>query len=914
MQRDGQDSQPAWAQTAAEVLEWTEVSIEEGLTAEEVTRRRDRFGPNELHEAEGRRWHEILVDQFTSFIVLLLVVAAIGAFLLGDTIEAVAIIAVLAINGAIGFVTEMRAVSSMESLEEITEIHTRVRRSGEDKAIPAAELVPGDIVILGAGDIVPADLRIVESSRLQVDESALTGESVPAGKTSERLPEDIPLAERENMLYKGTYLTRGTVEAVVVSTGPDTELGQISASLQESVDEKTPLQKKLDDLGQTLVPFLLVVATIVLVSGWLRGQDLFLMVETAIALTIATVPEGLPIVATLVLARGMWRMADRNVLITNLGSVETLGSTTVICTDKTGTLTENKMTAAVYELANGSVEVSGTGLDTTGQFRHGGHDSDEPRSPVMRAALEVGVLCNNASVSETDGETTVTGDPMEVALLTAGLKGGIDRDELLESRQEVREVAFDPAVKMMATYHEGDGQYVVAVKGAPEAVIDSATRLLTDDGTEPLSADERAEWVQKSEQMAEEGLRVLALARKEVDETAEQPYEDLTLLGLVGLIDPPREEIRSTIQGFQDAGMRVVMVTGDHAGTAKNIAQSVGLVETDDAEAIEGDQLDDPERLSQSDRDRFVNAPIFARVSPENKLDLIDLHQSAGSIVAMTGDGVNDAPALKRADIGVAMGQRGTQIAREASDMILQDDNFESIYHAIREGRIIFSNIRKFVLYLMSCNLSELLTILIAALLGFPLPLLPLQILFLNVVTDIFPAFALGACGGSEDIMDRPPRDPAEPIMTRTHWAELGLYGGLIAIATVGAFVIGGGMYAGGMETDEAVTISFLTLAFAQLWHVFNVREITSGILVNEVTENLYVWGALGLSTLILFGAVYLPGISLALSTAPIGLDGWAVVFGMSLLPLVLGQGEREFRRRFGTPRLGTRIENALRG
>jgi len=906
------DDQTPWSQSVSDVLDWAGVSRDQGLTEDEVERRLERFGPNELREAERRHWAEVLADQFKSFIILLLAVAGIAAIGLGDIIEGVAIFAVLVINGAIGFVTEMRAISSIESLQEITEIEARVRRAGEETAIPAGDLVPGDIVILQAGDLVPADLRIVEPSKLQVDESALTGESVPVGKTSEPLDKDVPLAERENMLYKGTYVTRGAVEAVVVSTGPDTELGHISASLREAAEEETPLQEKLDDLGQKLVPFLLVVATIVLVSGWLRGQDLFLMVETAIALAIATVPEGLPIVATLVLARGMWRMADRNALVTNLASVETLGSTTIICTDKTGTLTENRMTVAEYELTNSTVGVTGTGLETGGPFDQGDQELDEPHDPVVREALEVGVLCNNASVTEQAGEMETAGDPMEVALLIAGLKGGINRNELLESMPEAREVSFDPSVKMMATYHEVNGAFKVAVKGAPETVIDASTRVVTDGDTEALSKREQEEWFRKSDRMAEDGLRVLALARKEVESTDDPPYEDLSLLGLVGFIDPPREEVRPTIQRCQDAGMRVVMVTGDHAGTARNIAHSVGLVETDDIDVIEGRQLDTPENLSQEEKDRFVNASVFARVNPENKLDLIDLHQAVGGIVAMTGDGVNDAPALKKADIGVAMGQRGTQVAQEASDMILRDDNFETIYHAVREGRTIFNNIRKFVLYLMSCNLSELLAILIAAMLGFPLPLLPLQILFLNVVTDVFPAFALGACEGSRDIMDRPPRDPAEPIMTRTRWTELGMYGILISVATIGAFVIGGSMYAGGMGTDEVVTMSFLTLAFAQLWHVFNMRELTSGIVRNEVTENAYVWGALGLSALLVIGAVYLPGVSLALSTAPIGLESWLVVLGMSLLPLGAGQVILEFRRRFGTPKWGTRLEDAF--
>jgi len=906
--------QTPWAGSADEIEDHYEVSADEGLSEEGAERRRERVGPNALREAEQRGWWSVLADQFRSFIVLLLAVAGVAAFALNETVEGVAVFVVLLINGLIGFVTEMRALKSMESLQEMVEIEARVRRGGEIREVSAEDLVPGDIVLLSAGNVVPADLRVIAPSKLQVDESALTGESVPVGKTSDVLGEDVPLAERENMLYKGTSVTRGTAEAVVVATGMDTELGKISASLQGEIEEKTPLQRKLDELGRKLVPFLLVVAAIVLVTGWLRGRDLYLMVETAIALAIATIPEGLPVVATLVLARGMWRMADRNALINNLASVETLGSTNVICTDKTGTLTENEMTVSRYELANGSVAVTGTGLDTEGRFQHGDEERDEPRDPAMQDALQVGVLCNNASVTEGDDETTVTGDPTEAALLIAGLKGGVYRNELLESMPEAREVSFDPSVKMMATYHEADGGYTVAVKGAPEAVVESSTRLATGDGTKELSEGDKEEWIQKSERMAEDGLRVLALARKDVASTEASPYEDLSLLGLVAMIDPPREEVKSTIGNCLDAGLRIVMVTGDHPGTARNIARSVGLIDPEDDEVILGSELDDPENLSRDELERFANASVFARVAPENKFDLIGIHQAVGSIVAMTGDGVNDAPALKRADIGVAMGQRGTQVAQEAADMILRDDNFTSIYHAIREGRIVFRNIRKFVLYLMSCNLSELLVILIAALLGFPLPLLPLQILFLNVVTDIFPAFALGASGGSTEIMRTPPRRSDEPILTRTNWTELGMYGTTIAVATIGAFAIGGGMYAGGMGAEEVVTMSFLTLAFAQLWHVFDMRELASGVVRNEVTENAYVWGALGLSSLLVIGTVYLPGVSLALSTAPIGLESWLVVLGMSLLPLVVGQVVLAYRRRFGTPKLGTRLGELLSG
>ncbi|MEF8874957.1 MAG: cation-transporting P-type ATPase [Candidatus Thermoplasmatota archaeon] len=886
-----------WAESPDEVLSQYKVSKEEGLDEKEVKKRRKKFGRNKLKETKKKSRWKILVEQFKSFLVILLGVAAIISLLIEETVEGISILAVLVVNAIIGFVTEARAVSSMEALREMTRIDTHVRREGDVEKIPANELVPGDVVTLRSGDMVPADLRVVESSKLQADEAALTGESIPVSKTPEVVREDVPLAERENMLFKGTYITRGTAEGVVVSIGTETELGQISESIEEAEEEKTPLERKLNTLGQKLIPLLIVVAGIVGLSGWIRGMDLFLMVETAIALAIATVPEGLPIVATLVLARGMLRMAKQNALLSRLSSVETLGSTNIICADKTGTLTENRMTVSKYETEDRSVDITGTGLETRGAFVCEGEEKDKPDDLVLKESLEVGVLCNNASFNESEGEKEIMGDPLEVALLVAGLKGGMERDRLLEYMPESREVSFDPSVKMMATYHEKEsGEYKVAVKGAAESVLESSSHFMTSEGIEELTEERKKKWIEKNERMAEDGLRILALAKKEVGSTEEEPYEDLTFLGLVGMMDPPREEVKSAIKKCQDAGIRVVMVTGDHAATAKNVGYSVGLIDSEEMEVIEGSELDDPERLDEDQFNRFVDAPIFARVSPENKLDLIEIHQENGSIVAMTGDGVNDAPALKKADIGIAMGERGTQVAKEAADMILQDDNFSTIERAVEEGRIIFNNIRKFVVYLISCNISELLAILIASILGFPLPLLPLQILFLNVVNDIFPAFALGACRGSEDIMEIPPRDPEEPILTRTNWYELGFYGLMIAVATVASMGIGGERFPVEMSDYKIVTISFLTLAFAQLWHVFNMRELTSDILKNEVTKNKYVWGALGLSSLIVIAAVYLPGISHVLKTEDPGLVGWMLVLGMSLIPLVIGQVEREIR------------------
>ncbi|MFW6110751.1 MAG: cation-translocating P-type ATPase [Thermoproteota archaeon] len=887
-----------WTKTKEEVLDYYQVSREEGLNAGEVERRRKNFGSNKFRESTRKSRWKILGEQLKSLLVFLLVFAAVVSLAINETVEGISILAVLVINTVIGFVTEARAASSMEALREMTRIDARVRRGGELQNVPAEDVVPGDIVNLQSGDMVPADLRVIESSKLQVDESALTGESVPVSKTVSVVEEETPLAERKNILYKGTYLTRGTAVGVVVATGEDTELGKISESIREAEEEKTPLEERLDSLTQKLIPLLLAVAATVAASGIIRGMNLFLMLETSIALAIATVPEGLPVVATLVLARGMWRMAEKNVLISRLSSVETLGSTNVICADKTGTLTENRMTVTKYEIDDHSVNLTGTGLETEGKFISTPEEGGVSDNPVLKENLQVGVLCNNASLLEKGEDKEVLGEPMEVSLLVAGLKGGIERNELLESMPEAREVSFDPSVKMMATYHRVDGEYKVAVKGAPEEVLASSLYRMTQKGEEELTSDQRERWIRKSERMAENGLRVLALAKKKVDNLEVPPYKDLTFLGLVGMIDPPRKQVKPAIKKCQQAGIRVVMVTGDHAATAKNVAYEVGIIDSEDVEVVQGIELQDPESLTAEEHHRFTNTSIFARVNPENKLDLIEIYQKDGSTVAMTGDGVNDAPALKKADIGVAMGQRGTQVAKEASDMILQDDNFSNIPHAIEEGRIIFRNIRKFVIYLISCNLSELLAILIASLLGFPLPLLPLQILFLNIVNDVFPAFALGACRGSEKIMELPPREPEEPILSRTHWSEISLYGILISAITVGAFALGGGMNIGSMSSTKLVTVSFLTLAFAQLWHVFNMRELTSSIFKNEITENRYIWGALLLSCLILLAAVYLPGLSAILSTENPGGKGWILILGMSVIPLLLGQVERVLRRK----------------
>ena len=878
-----------WSQEVDVVLTEHQVDPDQGLTPQEVKERRKRYGHNRLRTKGRRSAWLILFEQFKNIIIWLLLASSLLSFLFGEWLDGVAVLVVIVINTLIGFFTELRAVRSMEALREMTQVDARVRRDGSLQTIPADQLVPGDIVVVDGGDIVTADLRLFETSKLQANESALTGESEPVSKQIEPVEEDRPLAERENMLFKGTAVTRGSGAGVVVFTGMETELGQISELVAEAEEEHTPLEKRLDQLSAQLVWVTLGVIVIVAITGVLRGREFLLMIETAVALAVAAVPEGLPIVATIALARGMRRMAENNALINRLASVETLGGTNVICADKTGTLTENRMTVAKYVLDSGEINVSGEGLETEGDFFKDENKLDLDENPVLEEAIRVGVLCTNAELDrDEDGDIEAVGEPVETALLVAGLKADIQRDDLTERIPEVREVAFDPEIKMMATYHEQNSCYLVAVKGAPGAVLEASSDLKRGDG-ELASLDEsdRREWLDQNERLASRGLRLLALATKEVDSTDDGPYENLTFLGLVALLDPPREEVRDAIQDCKRAGIQVAMVTGDQAVTARNIAEAVGLTEGD-VDVITGRQLQDREELSQEERDRFVDAPIFARVSPKQKLDLIAVHQEKGSIVAMTGDGVNDAPALKKADIGVAMGQRGTQVAREAADMVLEDDAFSSIVLTVRLGRVIFNNIRRFVLYLISCNVSEILVVFLATMVNLPLPILPLQILFLNLVTDVFPALALGVSKGDPAVMERPPRDPDEAVLMLRHWLRLGGFASVITVSVLASLTLA--LQWLDMDSSKAVTISFLTLAFAQLWHVFNMRDLGSDFIENDIFQNPYVWGAVVLCVFLLLASVYLPPLASVLRLVHPGLSGWGLVLGLSMIPWIVGQ------------------------
>ena len=879
-----------WSQSPDDVLNSLQVDPKQGLTVKEVTRRRRRHGQNILREVKPKSGLTILVNQFKNLIVLFLLAAAALSFVFGDLVEGFAILAVILINAVIGFLTELKGARSIEALRKLGTVSSRVRRDGALKQIPAKALVPGDIVILEGGDIITADLRLVTASKLQADESVLTGESVPVSKSIEPVGDDVSLADRLSMLFKGTAVTRGSGEAVVTGTGMQTELGRISDLVSETAEEPTPLEKRLDRLGHKLIWVSLGIAVLVGFLGITAGRDFILMIETAIALAVASIPEGLPIVATIAMARGVWRMAKRNALIKELAAVETLGATSVICTDKTGTLTENRMTVTALALNTGylAVDESAGSRNEIFKLQDKGFLDPQEHEPLLRA-LETCVLCNNASLASSGGKGGKTvGDPLEIALLSFAAPFEITRQTMEKRFPEKREEAFDSDAKMMATFNQMESGYRVAVKGAPESVLQACTAVITAEGGQDLDEDKKKFWFDKNEAMAAEGLRVLALAEKKVEELDAAPYEKLNFIGLVGLIDPPRQDVKQSLAECRAAGVRVIMATGDQPVTARAIGYAVGLVDSPDAPVIHGKDLRDPESLSEQEIKNLLAVNLFARVNPKQKLDIIALHRKNHAIVAMTGDGVNDAPALKNADIGIAMGQRGTQVAREASDMILKDDAFSSILHAVEQGRIIFKNIRSFVLYLLSCNLSEIMTVTLASLVNAPLPLLPLQILFLNIVTDVFPALALAAGEGSPDIMNQSPRKKEEPIMNKARWVGVSAYGLAITVSVLTAMTIA--LFVFGMSEKEAVTISFLTLAFAQLWHVFNMRDRRSGVFSNAVVSNPFIWSALALCTFLLLLTVYVPLLADVLKVSDPGLAGWMLIGIFSLLPLLAGQ------------------------
>lgn len=859
-----------------------------GLTRSQVSERQLQYGRNTLQRVQSRSAWRVLVDQFASIVIALLAIAAAISWATDDVAEAIAILIVLILNAAVGFATEWQAGRALDALRRQSRTLARVRRDGFESTLEAEELVPGDIVILNAGDRVPADARLLEAVRLETEESALTGESTTIEKAIDPVPVQTPLAERRSMLYLGTATASGRAVGIIVSTGTATQLGKIGRLVATSTKERSPLEIQLAHLGRRLVYLVLAIAAIVIVTGWLRNDGLWLMVEVGISLAVAAVPEGLPAVTTLILALGVLRMAQQRAIIRRLPAVETLGSTTVICADKTGTLTENRMTVREYYLSDGR------------RIEIGDRENALTNDPLLQQAVRIGVLCNEASFrAEATDETRTIGDPTETALLVVADALVLDVSHERAIHPKIAEQPFLTSTKRMTTLHrKSDGQCFAALKGAPAVVLSACSNYRDAAGNSiPLDDDALARFTAANEQMANRALRVLGLATKQFKPDAEHSSDEAlergyTFVGLVGMIDPPRPGVAEAIQRAKTAGIRTVMLTGDQLNTGIAIARELGLGKEQPTALHARDLIDtEPARLADLAR----NADVFARVSPEEKLRIVEALQQAGEVVAVTGDGVNDAPALKRANIGIAMGQRGTEVAKEAADVVLADDNFATILRAVEGGRTIYSNITKFVHMMFSHNLGEVLVIFTAIAVGWPLPLLPLQILWINLVTDVFPALALAVEPPSKDIMDQPPRSSGTSFLSKPFLILIGWQAAMLAAIALGAYMWALSVYGSGPHSR---TVVLFALVSVQLGHTFNCRS-RSRSAFDGIFKSPFLWIAVLIVVLLQILAAYFSPLASVLGIVEPSATDWIVIVSCGLLAIaVVEVAKLTFRRR----------------
>ena len=901
--------------SVAEVLGRLGVEPRQGLSSEEAQARLRQYGPNALPEAPPTPFWKRVLEQLKGFVVLILIGAALISMVLGDWIEAGAILAIVILNAFVGAIQESRAEQALQSLKKMAAPEVQVLRDGVRKTIPARELVPGDIVLLEAGSIVPADLRLLEAAQLRVDESSLTGESVPVDKDADAvLPEDTALADRVNMAFMGTTVVYGRGVGVVVATGPATVLGEIAGVIEEP-QEETPLQRKLEEVGKVLGVLILIICGLVFVVEILRDPNLHILLDEgllaylrtaerallgffiiAVSLAVAAVPEGLPAVVTLCLAAGMREMLRRNALVRRLPSVETLGSATVICADKTGTLTQNQMTVTTIWVWDERISVTGQGYRPEGQFLLDGRPLDPKAHPLLLGALWIGLLCNDAELREENGAFRVIGDPTEGALVVAGLKAGLSKNAI----PRVSELPFDSERKRMTTIHPAENfplavsaPYVAAVKGAPDVVLAHCTALASASGPIALTPEKRERIAAMNESLASQGLRVLAVAYRPLHGVLEEPTpeeieRDLVFLGLLGMQDPPRPEVPEALAKARRAGLRTIMITGDHVATAVAIAKQIGLLRPN-GRVISGSELD---RMSDEELIRVIDeVDVFARVSPHHKVRIVEALRARGEIVAMTGDGVNDAPALKRADIGIAMGISGTDVAKATADMVLLDDNYASIVAAVEQGRVIYSNIRKTVYYLLSCNFAEIAIIFIAVLLGWPTPLTAIQLLWLNLLTDGAPALALGMEPAEPGIMERPPRSPKERIINREMARGIFLQASALTAAVLGLFALA---YHGAWRED-ADTLAFVTLVVAELFRAYAARSEWVPLFKLGIFTNRWMQWAFLSSLALLLLVVYVPPLRPVFNTVPLTPTMWAVLFPFTLVPLFIVEGRKLF-------------------
>lgn len=879
---------PLYSQVIKDVFLALHTEQHNGLETDEVRCRLEKYGENKLASDKKRTILEMIVDQFKDFLIIILIIAALASMVAGETVDGIIIIGIVIINAVLSVIQENRANNALAALKQMAASQAKVFRNGRLTKVSSIELVPGDIVYLEAGDYVPADLRLFLTANLQINESSLTGESVSVDKDSEAvLDPNTGIGDRVNMAFMGTIVTYGRGRGIVAQTGMNTEIGHIAQMIENVEEEKTPLQKKLADLGKFLGIACIVVCVIIFAIGLLRRMPLITIFMTAVSLAVAAIPEGLPAVVTVVLAIGMQKMTKKNAILKKLSAVETLGSTTVICSDKTGTLTQNKMTVVrMYDGIN-YWKVSGTGYTLEGDI-FCENDPELGVSLSLEKMMRAGVLCSDAQIKE--NEEDIIGDPTEGALIVAGEKGGYNKARLEGNYPRIGEIAFDSERKLMSTFHQEDEDTIVMyTKGAPDVILEKSTGFIENGQIIPLTEEKRKEIMDVNAAFAKDALRVLGFAFKKVDSVVEDKSQesDMIFIGLSGIIDPPRQEAKDAIALCKRAGIQVVMITGDHKTTGAAIAKELGIIE-DEAETIDGVELD-----RFSDQELVTVVPkyhVYTRVSPEHKVRIVKAIRANENIVAMTGDGVNDAPALKQADIGIAMGITGTDVAKEAADMILTDDNFASIVAAVEEGRTIYSNIRKFVGFLISCNIGELLLIFVAILLGMDIPLLPIHLLWINLITDSFPAFSLGLEPKEEGVMDIPPRDPKEAVIDKRMGIALPIQSISLAIAALLSFMYGHSIEIFPNSMDTARTCTFITLSVGELLRAYSARSEIRPLYKMKIFENRYLNYSVLISIVLLFVVVYAPFLQPIFHTVGLMRSELIVVLLLAFIPLLGGE------------------------
>lgn len=887
-----------------EVLKELNVDPSKGLDTESAKERLEKYGANELKEEKGKSFFKKLLAQFSDFLVLILIAAALVSFFIGETQDAIVIIAIVIVNAMLGLYQEGKAEKALEALKKMASPTAKVIRDGKTVEIDSRELVPGDIVILETGDIVPADLRIIDSKNLKIEEASLTGESVAVEKDASKVLEgEVALGDRVNMAYMSTIVTYGRGKGVVVGTGADTEIGKIATMIQTYEDEATPLQKKLNQLGKILGIATILICIVVFADGLIQGRDPLEMFMVSVSLAVAAIPEGLPAIVTIVLAIGMNKMVKRNAIVKKLLAVETLGATSVICTDKTGTLTQNEMTVVKIYTNDKVIDVEGVGYEPKGDFKLG----EEKISPLddknVQSLLLMGALVNDAELVENGGQYKIVGDPTEGALVTLAAKGGIDVDSLNEKYPRIQEIPFDASRKMMTTFHEGyfEDKITAITKGAPDLLIQKCSHILLNGEVVPFTEELKKKVLDTNINFSKQALRVLAVAYKVFDKLPdnldpENIEKDMIFVGLSGMIDPLRPEAKEAIKLCKKAGIDIKVITGDYKETAFAIARDLGLVESED-EAMMGEELN---KISDEElREVVKRVKVFARVSPEHKVRIVNALKENGEITAMTGDGVNDALAIKKADIGISMGITGTDVAKNTADMILTDDNFASIVSAVEEGRIIFSNIKKFVFFLLSCNIGEILLVFLSiAVFNWPIPLLPIQLLWLNLVTDSFPALALGVEKGEPDIMNHPPRNTDEPILDRRMLLGVSFQSLAIAAASLLSFWWAQNTF-GSEDLVIVRTVVFTTLITAELLRAYSSRSQKYTLFrIGFFSNRQMVLATLGAFALLLV-VLYVPFLQDIFYTQALTLNEWKVIIPLAFIPLVVGELSKKVLSRF---------------